>query len=399
MTDDQFRVAENDSQLVKTVYRMMKRGIKLDIDYCNSAYEAEMHEHNEIQKHLASLTGSEYRSGPKWLGQALQDQGVDIAKTEKGNLSLGKKELKAMDNAIASSVLDLRDHEKLATAFYSPLPRFADSSGVIHPSFRLAGTDTRRLSCAEPNIQQMPKGSSTTGYSVRNAFKPREEHCFVMMDYDQMEYRIMADYAGEMGMIEAIKGGLDPHTYVANMMGVDRKLAKTLNFGLLYGMGIQKLSAALGVEVEHAKQLKAKYYSELRMVQKLHRDIQDTAKSRGYVKNKYGARYYLDKPEFAYKLVNYLIQGTGAEVVRHAMNKIDYVLEVMKSGMLAQIHDEILFEIHKDEVHIVPELRRILQDEYKPINGMNLTVGCEYSTISWCEETKKDWSEYGRLDT
>lgn len=149
----------------------------------------------------------------------------------------------------------------------------------------------------------MPKGKSATGYSVRHAFRPREGFLFVMMDYDQMEYRIMADYAGEMGMIEAIKGGLDPHTYVANMMGVERKPAKTLNFGLLYGMGLQKLADALGVDIETARSLKARYYSELRKVQQLHRNIQDTAKSRGFVRNKYGARYYLDKPEFAYKLV------------------------------------------------------------------------------------------------
>jgi DNA polymerase-1 len=395
MTEDQFNVAQNDSQLIKAVYRMMERGIKLDIDYCDQAYCAEMEAHNIAIEHLTDLTDTEYKSGPKWLGKALQDQGVNIEQTDKGNLSLGKKRLRDMDNAIASTVLDLRNHEKLASAFFSPLPRLSDSGGIIHPSFRLAGTDTRRLSCADPNIQQMPKGMSDTGFSVRHAFKPREDHIFVMMDFDQMEYRIMADYANEVGMIEAIKGGLDPHTYVANMMGVDRVLAKTLNFGLLYGMGLQKLADALHLSVEEARTLKAKYYSELRCVQKLHRDIQDTAKSRGYVKNKYGARYYLDKPEFAYKLVNYLIQGTGAEVVRHAMVKLDYVMEGMKSGMLAQIHDEILFEIHKDEVSIVPELKRILEAEYKPLNGMNLTVGCEFSLESWCEETKQDWSEYG----
>ena len=101
----------------------------------------------------------------------------------------------------------------------------------------------------------------------------------------------------------------------------------------------------------------------------------------------------MDKPEFAYKLVNYLIQGTGAEVVRHAMVKCDYTLEGMKSGLLVQCHDELIFEIHKDETFIIPELRRIMQDEYKPLNGMNLTCGCECSTESWCEETKKDWSE------
>lgn len=394
ITSDMEPVLHNDANLIKTVFKMMKRGLVLDSAYCDKAYEVEMHYHNEHIRKLAEITGTEYKSGPKWLGQALQDQGVEINETEKGNLSLGKKELKSMDNAVASTILGMRDHEKLASAFFAPLPRLADRGGIIHPSFRLAGTDTRRLSCAEPNIQQMPKGKSVSGYSVRHAFKPRKDFIFVMMDYDQMEYRIMADYANEKGMIEAIKGGLDPHTYVANMMGVDRKLAKTLNFGLLYGMGLQKLADALGLDVTTAKELKAKYYSELRMVQKLHRDIQDVAKSRGFIRNKYGARYYLDKPEFAYKLVNYLIQGTGAEVVRHAMVKCDYTLEGMKSGLLVQVHDELIFEIHKDETFIIPELRRILQDEYKPINGMNLTVGCEYSTESWCEETKKDWSEY-----
>ena len=277
ITSDIEPVLHNDANLIKTVFKMMKRGLVLDSAYCDKAYEVEMHYHNEHIRKLAEITGSEYKSGPKWLGQALQDQGVEINETEKGNLSLGKKELKAMDNAVASTILGMRDHEKLASAFFAPLPRLADRGVVIHPSFRLAGADTRRLSCAEPNIQQMPKGKSVSGYSVRHAFKPRKDFIFVMMDYDQMEYRIMADYANEKGMIEAIKGGLDPHTYVANMMGVDRKLAKTLNFGLLYGMGLQKLADALGLDVTTAKELKAKYYSELRMVQKLHRDIQDVA--------------------------------------------------------------------------------------------------------------------------
>lgn len=160
-------------------------------------------------------------------------------------------------------------------------------------------------------------------------------------------------------------------------------------------MGIAKLAEALKTNDTHAKELKGRYYSELRNVKQLSDMIMNVAKSRGYIRNKYGRRYYLNDHNFAYKMPNYLIQGTGAEVIRHCIPKIQYLLEGMKSNMLLQIHDELLFEIKIGEEHLVPEIVRIMESEYVPLNGMNLTCGCEFSMDSWKTTTFKPWSEYG----
>lgn len=388
---DMQHLAENDCEIVKTVFAMEKRGIKLLVDYCNNGYEYEMNMVTEIAKHIEALTNRNFEGGPKWLKAVLDEQGVDVKKSEKGNPILDKKSLKGLDNAITNLILEMRDREKRATAFYGSLGRIADNDGVVHADYRIAGTDTGRFSCSNPNLQQIPKEEKLTDSSpfiVRRAFVPREGYILVAMDYDQMEYRMMADYAGEMGMIKAIIEGMDPHTYVGTMMGVDRKPAKTLNFGLLYGMGLAKLAEALNVLVDKAKELKTRYYSELPAVKQLHADITAVARSRGFIRNKYGRRYYLQHApdgsyDFAYKLVNYLIQGSGADVVKHAMNKIAYYLEMTKSHMLLQVHDELIFEIHETELHLIPELKRIMEVEYKPINGMHLTCGVSWSAKSW----------------
>jgi DNA polymerase-1 len=393
---DQKDLVCNNIQLVKAVYAMEREGIKVNLDYCKAGQEHALSKVNESIKCLDELTGKQFINGPKWLKEALGEQGIELEVSEKGNPILNKNKLKSIPNAVAFHVMEMRDMEKEAT-FYSTFPRFADQNGIVHPNYRLTGTDTGRFSCSDPNLQQVPKeakASSDQPYTVRGAFEAGKDFIFVSIDYDQMEYRIMADYAGEMGMIEAIKGGLDPHTYVANMMGVDRTLAKTLNFGLLYGMGIGKLALALGTDDTNAKSLKQRYYSELPNVLRLTRQIQDVAIGRGYVKNGYGRRYYLDDPKWAYKMPNYLIQGTGADVVRHAIPRLDYQLEGMKSKMLLQIHDEFIFKIHTREVHVIPELKRIMEDEYKPMNGMNLTCGVDWSPTTWDTRTFKPWSEY-----
>lgn len=392
---DQIDLIHNNIELVKAVYNMEAEGISISEQYCIEAAEEHARNVQEITDDIERLTQQKYKAGSKWLKEILHDQGIELEVSDKGNVILDKNALKQVPNAIAHLVLEMRDQEKHGT-FYSTFLRFKDRSGILHPSYRLTGTDTGRFSCSDPNLQQVPKEEKAIeeGHTVRGAFYVDPEFYLVSMDYDQMEYRMMADYAGEMGMIEAIKGGLDPHTYVAQMMGVDRKLAKTLNFGLLYGMGLAKLADALNVSIDQAKVLKYRYYKELPNVQRLTRTIMDTAIARGYIRNRYNRRYYLDDPKFAYKMPNYLIQGTGADVVRHVIPKIDYMLEGAKSKMLLQIHDEILFKIHRQETHLIPEIKRIMESEYKPMNGMNLTCGVEYSEDNtWRTSKFKVWKE------
>jgi len=392
---DQIDLVHNNLQLIKSVFQMESEGIHVDLDYCKTAQQQHNDRVSEIAKYIEELTQSKFKAGPKWLGEVLHAQGIHLPLSDKGNPIMDKKSLEKIPNAIAALVLEMRDEEKHAS-FYSTFKRFTDRNGVVHPSYRLTGTDTGRFSCSDPNLQQVPKEEKATeaGHTVRGAFYVEDDFILVSIDYDQMEYRLMADYAAEMGMIEAIKGGLDPHTYVANMMGVDRKYAKTLNFGLLYGMGLAKLGESLGVSMDQARELKNRYYSELPKVRTLTRQIMDVAAGRGYIKNYYGRRYFCDDPKWAYKFPNYLIQGTGADIVRHVIPRISYQLEGMKSKLLLQVHDELILKIHRSEVGIVPELKRIMEDEYKPMNGMGLTCGVDFSERTWRTNEFKPWSEY-----
>lgn len=398
----------NCDNLLRTVADMEQNGMMIDVEYCKRAlaYEEQQAELERIK--LETMAGRPFKNGPKWLAETLTQKGVEYGKSIKGNPLFNKDALRSMDNDVTNSILEMRSHEKKSQAFFSSYIHMADNLGILHPDYRIEGTDTGRFSCADPNLQQVPKEESGQ-FSVRGAFKPRPGYIYVMMDYDQMEYRLLADYAGEMGMIEAIKGGLDPHTFVANTLGITRKLAKTVNFALLYGVGLSKLAVMLGVSVEEATKIRNDYFSKLPRIKWLINEINKRYKQNKFIYNKFGRRYFLDRESDSYKLPNYLIQGTGADIVKHAMVKIARnVLEGMRSMLVAQVHDELLFEIHESELHIIPDIRKIMETVYEPHNGMNLTCGVEWSLVSWANSDKregipttqeiKEWKQSLQLD-
>jgi DNA polymerase-1 len=231
-------------------------------------------------------------------------------------------------------------------------------------------------------------------YLIRRSFIPRLEYFFVMMDYDQFEYRMMVNYARETSLIEKIQSGIDVHTATAELMGVSRKEAKTINFMLLYGGGVQKLAEALNVPLTRAKFLKEKYFATLPKVQILISQIQNAVCSRGYLENWFGRRYTLPR-ELAYKGPNYLIQGGCADWVKIAICNIHRFLKPYKSRILLQIHDELLFEIHEEEKFIIPKLKYLMENvsHIPPHDKLRYTVGIEYSYASW--QDKKVWDEAG----
>jgi DNA polymerase-1 len=432
----QIDLVHSNMELTKTVFLMEQKGIQLDVPYCKRMLEKEQHLAMDKADKIEQMTQQKFKAGPKWLKEVLNAQGIVLEVSDKGNPILDKNALKAMPNAVAHYVMEMRDHEKRAST-YSTLLRFVDSYGVLHTNYRLNGTDTLRFSSSDPNLQNIEACQKSNLETTRTAFVPRPHHFFVSIDYKTMEYRLCADIAGEHGWIKAINEGADPHQWVADMMEVGRKEAKTLNFMLLYGGGLAKLATSLFdvktdentlnaickihiynskkvtliehelvakvphellmSEIEHlgkADKLKKKYFQSLPAVASFTKQVQDVAIARGFVRNQYGARYHIDKPMFAYKLPNHLIQGTGACIIRSAMNKIEYQLEGMKSKMLLQIHDELLFEIHKDEAFIVTTLRDIMEREYKSINGMQLKCDVEYSMDNWNANNFKQWSDY-----
>lgn len=390
---EQLTLVDSNLQLTKTVFEMEKRGINVDVDYCMSMTKELEAKIAQYESEIEEIAGEPYKGGPKWLTKVLEQQGIFVAISDKGNAELDHDALSKIDNAVAALVLLLREAEK-QLSFYNNLIRF-QVGGVIHTNFRINGTDTMRFSSGDPNLQNIPACEKGVMNTVRHAFRPREDHYLLSVDYSSMEFRLCVDIAGEHSMIKAINDGLDPHQQVADMMGADRKAAKTLNFLSLYGGGAQRLADQLGCDLNRAKVLKSQYHSALPAVNRLHQDVQAVARSRGYIRNKYGMRYFLEDDSKAYAMVNHLIQGTGACIIRSAMNKLAFFLEQTRSAILLQCHDELIFEIHKDELHLIPEIIRIMETEYTPVNGMPMACDAAISKISWNENTFTNWREHG----
>jgi DNA polymerase-1 len=243
------------------------------------------------------------------------------------------------------------------------------------------------MSYSNPNLQNIPKEDEpedlTKPYIVRESFIPRDGYHFVSLDYDQVEYRLMLDYAGEMKVIRRVLEGEDLHQVMADMVGVSRKIAKTLNFAVLYGSGSDNIAKMLGISSSQASELKLQYFGRLPKVSNFISRVKSVGRARGYIVNWMGRRCHLDNRKFAYRLPNHLIQGGAADVIKQAMIVNADYLRRKRSFMTVQIHDDILHEIHNSELDIVPDIKKIMESVYTPKNGMKLTVSPEISKRSW----------------
>mgnify|MGYP000491048351 CR=1 FL=1 len=424
-------VADNEMELTKVFFEMEATGVKIDRAFCARALAHEERLTNQAVQEFKRLTNREFVDSAKELAPAFTALGEAYPTTEKGNPSFTDEVLEGFKTPVAQLVRDYRTHSKNANTYYRNFLKFADSQSIVHASARQGGTETGRVSYADPNLQNLPKtGKLAEEFTVRRAFVPRSGYCFTMIDCDQMEYRMMLDYAGQMDVIdEILHNGLDVHEATALMMGVERDSAKTLNFMLLYGGGVAKLCLAIFnptlseallkllvnrylwkkkitdaeqkllselppgivqanlVELKKAYELQELYFEKLPQVKNFTRGVVDVAKHRGMVRNWAGRVCHIASPQFAYIAPNHLIQGGCADVIKIAMVRLAKFLEGRKSRMLIQIHDEILFEIHESELEIVPELRAIIEGVYT-YKYLPLTCSVSHSWKSWADKEK-----------
>jgi len=370
-----------ERKLTKTLFQMDTTGMGIDVPYVEQCLSSELETVKAVEKEYLALTGEAFIDSNIKFAAAFDALGLSYPRTEKGNPSFAKDALDEVDNPIANVIKDRRAAAKRASSYYSSF-LYYEHNGRIHANSRQGGAATGRMSYREPALQTIPKidEDKLGSEKVRRCFIPDPDFCLFMPDYDQMEYRMMLDAAGETNIIDLILGGLDVHTATAEMMGVSRKAAKTINFMLLYGGGAAKLAEALGISEAEAKSLKRLYFERLPNVRTWINMIQYRAKKQGYIVNWAGRRCTIDRG-FEYKAPNYYIQGGCADVVKKAMNVIDNRL-VGKSKMLLQVHDELIFNIHKDEFKICPQIVSIMQTIY-PHKTLPLTVGAKHSWKSW----------------
>lgn len=384
-------LVENEIALTKVLLEIEDVGVKIDRAYTTKAYEYQRENYQEIEEKFLSLTGLEFEDRNAVLRVAFTNAGLGYGVTKLGNPSFSDENLP--DNTLGNLIRDWRHSYKLANTYYRNFLDISDANDIIHCNFKQSGTSTGRFSCSEPNLQNVPKhGEDTNKYPVRGCFIPREDYFFLMIDYDQQEYRLLLDLAGEIELIRKIKEeGLDVHAATGLLCGLVRQDAKQVNFAQVYGQGVAALAKALGKTIAATKAIRLTYFRNLKNVKGLISALISTVEKRGYIVNPFGRRLLLPvgKNAGSFQIPNHYIQGGCGDIVKIAMVRLAPFLKPYKSRMLLQVHDELVFELHKDERHIVPDLVKIMKEAYKEIR-LPLTAGTDYSTINWYE--KKEYT-------
>lgn len=381
------RVLNNERKLTKTLFKMEQYGIRIDPEYCMTAASYEQAQYEKAEAEFEKLSGIPFTDSNKVLAHAFTKMGEEYPLTEKGNPSFTDDVLSTFTTPLARVVQDYRSSRKKCHTYYRNFLWHRDENNLVHANIRQGGTGTGRVSCSDPNLQNLSKEEDfSQPFLIRRSFIPREGRFFFMIDYDQMEYRMMVDKAGETGLIRLILDeGLDVHAATAILIKRSRAQAKTINFGLLYGIGAAELARQLGCTVPEAKEMKASYFKSLPRVRDLIRGISGIAEQRGYIFNWLGRRSYFQDKRFCYKAPNYWDQGGCADVVKVAMNQIDELLWNKQTKMVMQIHDEILFEGVEEEKSLIPEIKTIMESVY-PYRYLPLTCSVSHSYESWADK-------------
>jgi DNA polymerase-1 len=386
-------ISDNELRLTKVCHDMEYSGVRVDLEYIKSASAFEKNALNRALLDFKNMAaGEEFRDSNKFLAAIFAKAGYkELPKTDKGNPSFTDAVLETLSGPLAEGVRKIRHHAKRDGTYYSSFLHFVDAFDRIHPDMKQGGTETGRFSYSDPNLQNVPKEETVEDVRscVRKCFIPDPDHAFVMIDYSQQEYRLMLDYAGETGLIREVMAGADVHQAMADLVGISRQQAKTLNFACLYGSGPSKLAGMLSITEADAKELLGKYYSRLPRVKRFKEAVIQKGRVRGYITNWAGRRCYISNRDWAYILPNHLIQGGGADIIKFAMVKIHDFLRGKKSYMCLQVHDELILNMHKDEFDLIPKVKEIMENVYQPMNGMKLAADVEHSFVSWGSIDKK----------
>jgi DNA polymerase-1 len=371
---------------------MERAGIKVDPKLLSKLSVTISREIEKLEKKIAELAGGEFNiNSPKQLSVVLFEKlelKSKVRKTGKGALSTAHSELEklAHEHPIIELILKYRELQKLKTTYIEPFPTLLDKAGRVHTTYNQIGAATGRLSSQDPNLQNIPT-KTEVGQEFRKAFIAGDGFVLLSCDYSQLELRIAAHLSGDKEMSEAFKRGEDIHTRTASrVFGVEpsavtkamRNQAKTLNFGVLYGMGVQGFQRASKVSRDEARTFIDNYYKEFSGLVGYFDEVKSQARKNGYAETIFGRRRLI--PEIASTMpmlragaervaINMPIQGSEADLIKLAMIEIQKHLDEKYDGsvrMLLQVHDELLFEVKPDVLEKVSkEIKEIMESTHK----------------------------------
>jgi DNA polymerase-1 len=378
-------------------------GVNLDVPALAKMSEELKIISDEVQREIFKIAGSEFNlNSPKQLGEMLFDKMELVAKAKKtktGQYATGEEVLQKLadEHPIAKKILDFRELDKLRSTYVDALPRMISKEDVrVHTDYRQAVAATGRLSSNNPNLQNIPIRTEK-GRLIRKAFIPRgKDFLFMSADYSQIELRIAAAFAKDQTMIDAFRSKRDIHTTTAakvfkvpiEQVTPDmRRKAKEVNFGILYGSTAFGLSQNLNISRTEGAEMIESYFREFPGIKRYMDDSINSARETEFVETILGRRRYLRDINsrnittrgFAERnAINAPIQGSAADIIKIAMLHIHGWLtkEKLKTKMILQVHDELVFDLHKDEVDIVkPKVIELMRNAVQLEVPMDVEVG------------------------
>ena len=408
---------EIELPIVSIIKQMEENGILIDVEHLKKISKEYHQELSIIEKNIYKIAGQEFNiNSPKQLAEILFDKlnipTKGIKKSAGGSISTRESELEKIkeDHPIAKEILKHRELQKLLSTYIDTLPSFISGDGRLRASFIQTGTTTGRFASNNPNLQNIPTRTEK-GNSIRNAFIAKPGHLLVSFDYSQIELRVAALLSQDPYFIRSFKQGKDIHTAVAmkvfnvneeNVTAEMRRRAKIINFGILYGMGVNALRENLGTDRKEAQIFYDNYFKQFPTIRGYLDSIKDFAKQNGYTITLFGRKRYFPAIKSPVPFIramaermatNAPIQGTAtADIIKIGMKKADYALKDKKldsqAKLLLQVHDELIYEVKKDKLEEVIDIVKNSMEDIIPskflegLDSVPLRVSVAYGQ-SW----------------
>ncbi len=364
---------EIEKPLIPIIENMEQRGILIDTTLCTMLSKKYHKELAVLEKQIYKVAGHIFNiNSPQQLSVVLFDELHLLAKRQKrtsaGHRSTRQSELQKIrkQHTIIDTILEYREIQKLLSTYIDNLPAMLDANHRLHTSFLQAGTSTGRMASHNPNLQNIPNHGQRAA-SIRNMFIASHSYVFVGLDYSQIELRIAAILSGDEKMLSIFHTDRDVHKEIAarvfhvSLDEVDddmRRKAKIINFGILYGMGVQALKQQIGTSLDEARDFYQRYFKEFNQLAQYLENTKETARKDGYTETLFGRRRYF--PEIRSSLpyvraqaermaINAPIQGTQADIIKIAMIRVQNTLSKKNletnTHLLLQVHDELVYEV------------------------------------------------------
>ena len=382
-----------EKPMIKILAFMEIEGIKIDNNFLKTLSLKFKKKIEKIEKEVFKISKKEFNIGsPKQLGEILYNELkiADLKKTKKGSFATSAtvlEDLAFKGHKFPKLVLDWRQVSKLKNTYSDSLPEHINpKTNRVHTSFLLAATNTGRLASSDPNLQNIPI-KSDDGKDIRKAFVSQKDHLLISADYNQIEMRILADLADVKELKRAFKNNIDIHSLTASQIfNIDikkvnqdqRRKAKAINFGIIYGISQYGLAKQINVSNFEAEEFLNAYFAKFPEIKVYMDQTIKFCRKSGYVNNIFGRKsHFININDKNYNIRNFQeraainapIQGSASEIMRLAMIRLDKRMNeenCKKSKMLLQIHDELIFETHKDEVK---KLSKIIINEMSSVSN------------------------------